>query len=388
MDILAYLPAVLLALAVGAGGVGALWWADRSRRHRTPETEAGVLDRNGIEVLGVLASTVILLDTDDDVVRATSEAYSYGLVRNDSLVHDELKSMVRKVREDGRTRERQFIVSRSALEGSGRLRLDVRAALLTGGVLLLLVDDTTAQLRLEETRRDFVANVSHELKTPVGAIGLLAETVEDCADEPDTVRHFAGRMQIESRRLSTLVQEIIDLSRLQEPDALRNPEVLDVDTVVQEAVDAVRVAAGARRITLVAGGVPDLGVYGDRYLLVTALRNLLDNAVRHSHDGGRVSVGISHSDQQVRIAVVDQGDGIEPEYQGRVFERFFRVDPARSRETGGTGLGLSIVKHVVADHGGRVDLWSEPGKGSTFTVVLPEASASAEDGQDTTEEDS
>ena len=348
MDILAYLPAVLLALAVGAGGVGALWWADRSRRHRTPETEAGVLDRNGIEVLGVLASTVILLDTDDDVVRATSEAYSYGLVRNDSLVHDELKSMVRKVREDGRTRERQFIVSRSALEGSGRLRLDVRAALLTGGVLLLLVDDTTAQLRLEETRRDFVANVSHELKTPVGAIGLLAETVEDCADEPDTVRHFAGRMQIESRRLSTLVQEIIDLSRLQEPDALRNPEVLDVDTVVQEAVDA----------------------------------------VRHSHDGGRVSVGISHSDQQVRIAVVDQGEGIEPEYQGRVFERFFRVDPARSRETGGTGLGLSIVKHVVADHGGRVDLWSEPGKGSTFTVVLPEASASAEDGQDTTEEDS
>lgn len=379
MDLSVLLPSVLGAFVAGAAVVGVVWWSWRSRKTRVVEAEPGILDRNGIEVLGVLASTVILLDIDDDVLRATSEAYSYGLVRNDSLVHDELKEMVRKVRSDGRTRERQFIVARSALEGSGRLRLDVRAALLTGGVLLLLVDDTTAQLRLEETRRDFVANVSHELKTPVGAIALLAETVEECADEPDTVRHFAHRMQVESSRLSALVQEIIDLSRLQEPDALRNPEILDVDTVVQEAIDSVRVAAASRRINLLSGGVPDLSVYGDRYLLVTALRNLLDNAVRHSRDAGRVSVGISRAEDQVRIAVVDQGDGIAEEHKTRVFERFFRADPARSRETGGTGLGLSIVKHVAADHGGRVELWSEPGKGSTFTVVLPEASAPAED---------
>lgn len=369
-----------LALGLGIAVAAALWWRDRARRAAELEPGAGLLDRNGLEVLSVLASTIVLLDTDDEVLRASPEAYSYGLVRNDRLAHQELRDLARQVREEGEVRERQLIVSRSAVEGSGRLRLEVRVAPLTGGLLLLLVDDSTAQLRLEETRRDFVANVSHELKTPVGAIALLAETVEDSADDAGMVRHFAHRMQVESTRLAALVQEIIDLSRLQEPDALRNPQVLDLDEVIADALDAVRVAAGARRITLVSGGFMGASVYGDRYLLVTALRNLLDNAVRHSHEAGRVAVGVSVDDQQVRIAVVDQGDGIPAELQGRLFERFFRADAARSRATGGTGLGLSIVKHVVADHGGRVDLWSEQNKGSTFTVVLPQAATPAVNG--------
>lgn len=223
-------------------------------------------------------------------------------------------------------------------------------------------------------RRDFVANVSHELKTPVGAIQLLAETVEAGADDPDFVRDYSGRMRKEARRLGVLVQEIIELTRLQEGDALAEPEVVDVDDVVAEAVDRVRVEADGRQITLVAGGTKGLRVRGDAALITTAVRNLLDNAIRYSEPRTRVSVGVSLDAEDpdiVRIAVVDQGIGIPKEEQERVFERFYRVDKARSRATGGTGLGLSIVKHVAADHGGTVELWSAPGRGSTFTLVLP-----------------
>jgi len=185
---------------------------------------------------------------------------------------------------------------------------------------------------------------------------------------------FHRRMRKEARRLGVLVQEIIELTRLQEGDALAEPEVVDIDDVVAEAVDRVRVEADGSQIDLVTGGTQGLRVRGDSALITTAVRNLLDNAIRYSEPRTRVSVGVSldpeHSDI-VRIAVVDQGIGIPKEEQERVFERFYRVDKARSRATGGTGLGLSIVKHVAADHGGTVELWSAPGRGSTFTLVLP-----------------
>jgi len=223
-------------------------------------------------------------------------------------------------------------------------------------------------------RRDFVANVSHELKTPVGAICLLAETVEGAVDDPRIVRDYIGRIRKESTRLETLVQEIIELSRLQEGDALVEPDDVDLDAVVAEALDRVRTEAEAEEVVLVAGGTRGLHVRGDAALITTAVRNLLDNAIRYSDPRTRVSVGLSvdaDDAELVRIAVVDQGIGIAKEAQGRVFERFYRVDKARSRATGGTGLGLSIVKHVAADHGGTVELWSTPGRGSTFTLVLP-----------------
>jgi len=218
-----------------------------------------------------------------------------------------------------------------------------------------------AAKRLEDMRRDFVANVSHELKTPVGAIQLLAETVEAGADDPDFVRDYSGRMRKEACRLGVLVQEIIELTRLQEGDALAEPEVVDIDDVVAEAVDRVRVEADGRQIALVSGGTKGLRVRGDAALITTAVRNLLDNAIRYSEPRTRVSVGVSLDAEDpdiVRIAVVDQGIGIPKEEQERVFERFYRVDKARSRATGGTGLGLSIVKHVAADHGGTVLLSS------------------------------
>ena len=260
------------------------------------------------------------------------------------------------------------------MPGAGQFHLQVRVAGIGQGRVLILIEDHTAARRVEAMRRDFVANVSHELKTPVGAIQLLAETVEAGADDPDFVRDYSGRMRKEARRLGVLVQEIIELTRLQEGDALAEPEVVDIDDVVAEAVDRVRVEADGRQIALVAGGTKGLRVRGDAALITTAVRNLLDNAIRYSEPRTRVSVGVSLDAEDpdiVRIAVVDQGIGIPKEEQERVFERFYRVDKARSRATGGTGLGLSIVKHVAADHGGTVELWSAPGRGSTFTLVLP-----------------
>lgn len=362
----------LVALLVVAAGIIAFLVSERERSaHRRQDEGDGPDDV--VSVLSVLPQAVLVLEPDDDVQRASAAAYSYGLVRNDTLAHPEVREMVAGVRRDGRIRDAELTLTRGPLEGAGTLRMQVRVAALRHGRVLVLAEDRTTARRLEEIRRDFTANVSHELKTPVGALGLLAETVADAADEPDTVRHFAGQMQKESARLAALVQELIELSRLQEPDALVDPEVVDLDAVVAEAVDRVRVEAMSRKVTLVLGGTKGVKVYGDAALLTTAVRNLLDNAIRYSDPAGRVSVGVSCRDALVRIAVVDQGAGISPEQRERVFERFYRGDEARSRETGGSGLGLSIVKHIANDHGGRVELWSTEGKGSTFTLVLPQA---------------
>ena len=308
------------------------------------------------------------------MLRASAAAYTFNIVRDDAVVEPTVAAMVNRVRASGQAQDAAVTVSRGRVPGAGQFHLQVRVAGIGQGRVLILIEDHTAARRVEAMRRDFVANVSHELKTPVGAIQLLAETVEAGADDPDFVRDYSGRMRKEARRLGVLVQEIIELTRLQEGDALAEPEVVDVDDVVAEAVDRVRVEANGRQITLVAGGTKGLRVRGDAALITTAVRNLLDNAIRYSEPRTRVSVGVSLDAEDpdiVRIAVVDQGIGIPKEEQERVFERFYRVDKARSRATGGTGLGLSIVKHVAADHGGTVELWSAVGRGSTFTLVLP-----------------
>jgi len=372
MEFMQILSVVLMALLVVAAGIIAFLVSERERSGYRDADRGDGLD-DVISVLSVLPQAVLVLEPDGDVQRASAAAYAFGLVRNDVVAHPEVRDLVDGVRRDGRIRDAELTLSRGPVEGAGTLRMQVRVAPLRHGRVLVLAEDRTAARRLEEMRRDFTANVSHELKTPVGALGLLAETVADAADEPDTVRHFAGQMQKESGRLASLVQELIDLSRLQEPDALVDPELVDLDAVVAEAVDRVRVEAMSRKVTLVLGGEKGVKVYGDAALLTTAVRNLLDNAVRYSAPTGRVSVGVQRRDALVRIAVVDQGAGIGPEQRERVFERFYRGDEARSRETGGSGLGLSIVKHIANDHGGRVELWSTEGKGSTFTLVLPEA---------------
>lgn len=236
-------------------------------------------------------------------------------------------------------------------------------------ILVSATDESVAQ-RVEAVRRDFVANVSHELKTPVAAIGLLAEATLDSADDPESVRHFAGRLHSESVRLGALVTELITLSRLQGADP-QVDAVVEVDAVVDESIGRVAAAADAAGIAVVADRESHLLVRGDRALLTMALTNLISNAINYSPAGTQVSVSRTTTEGQVRIAVTDRGVGIAPEHTERVFERFFRVDPARSRSTGGTGLGLAIVKQVVVNHGGTASVWSRPGLGSTFTLTLP-----------------
>jgi len=359
-------------LLTGALAVVAVRYSERQQTAMPEPAVAPALPAGVGDVLAVLRSSGIVVDTADKVVNNSPSAVAYGLVRGEELVHDELRHLARQVRRDGVIREARLELSRGPL-GQGHTIMQARVAPLGGSHVLLLVEDNTKAARVEEVRRDFVANISHELKTPVGGLALLAEAVLDAKEDPEAVERFAGRMQVESARLAELVKEIVELSRLQVADTLHQPRLVDVTAATREAIDHSRVGAEARRIELVDSCEPDLKVYGDEDLLVTAVRNLIGNAVAYSEPGTRVAVGARLRDDVVEVTVADQGHGIAPEEQERIFERFYRVDAARSRATGGTGLGLSIVKHVAANHGGEVTVWSEPGRGSTFTIRLPAA---------------
>jgi two-component system sensor histidine kinase SenX3 len=361
----------LLGLVVGIAATLAFRYSERVQHHIPPQPEP-VLDESLVRVLAVLRSAVVVLDDDGGVLRASAPAYAFGIVRGGRIAPAPVLDLIDDVRNHGVIRDEELELPRGPV-GRGTIMVQVRVAKIGTHLLLVLVEDRTEARRVEAIRRDFVVNVSHELKTPVGALALLAETVEAAADDPEAVRRFAGRMQRESTRLSALVHEIIELSRLQVAGGLGAMALVDVDRVVAEAVDRARTTAMSKSITIDAGGARGETVYGGHALLVTAVRNLLDNAVAYSGAGTHVGVGVRRAGDLVEIAVVDQGIGIARTDQERVFERFYRVDPARSRDTGGTGLGLSIVKHVVADHGGDVVIWSQPGRGSTFTLRIPAA---------------
>lgn len=362
---------ILLGITV-AGVALVAYWISQRYWGQIDEPDAEPKDAAEIAALfAALPQSHIVLDADNTVLRASSITFAYNLVRNGQL-RDELRELADVARREGEISDLELRLPRRG-QNVPDLRLWVRAAPLSGENALILFEDNTEKRRLEETRRDFIANVSHELKTPVGAIGLLAEAIRQVADEPENVRRFSGKLMIASERLADLVQEIIQLSRLQDSDVLADSDFVEVDHIVTEALDRVRVEAEDRGIKLFSGGQTGLRVYGDRSLLTTAVRNLLDNAVRYSRPHGQVSVGVTSDSGEVHIAVVDAGEGIPADARDRIFERFYRGDRARSRETGGSGLGLSIVKHVTADHGGRIKLWSQKGQGSTFTMILPEA---------------
>jgi two-component system, OmpR family, sensor histidine kinase SenX3 len=378
---------------MGVFGMLAFSASERSRR-RTVEMHEPSLPDGSAEVLSVVGKAFIVIDAVDGVVRASPGAYAFGLVRGHTVVHRELIELAHRVRRDGVIEERDLQLPRGPLTGhntaarpqeagpqepaphasmsnQGTIVVQVRVAPLGEEYILLLADDRTEIARTEAVRNDFVANVSHELKTPVGAISLLAEALEASPDDEATVRRFAARMHTESARLAALVQDIIELSRLQSKDAAQAGTDVDITSVIAEAVDRTRMPAQSKNITLAVGATSHAIVHGDKQQLVTALRNLIDNAVRYSPEHTQVGIGMLVSDDVVAVSISDQGDGMSPEDQDRVFERFYRVDAARSRHTGGTGLGLSIVKHIVSNHGGEVTLWSAPGTGSTFTVRLP-----------------
>ena len=367
--------ALVFGILLGAG-VFAIVLAAARRGQRAVDVVSIAVPDGVDQVLDALESAGVVIDPSNNVVKASPGAVTLGLVWNHALVHPELTDLVDQVRRSGEPVSEELHISRGPF-GDATLYLFVRIARLGARYVLLLAEDRTESYRLDEVRRDFVANISHELKTPIGAVGLLAEALVSASDEPEQVKRFAKRLTKESERLARITQEIIELSRLQATDALAKAELVDVDSVVAVAIDQNRVLADSHKVQLVSGGDAGAEVYGDETLLATAIDNLVSNAIQYSPKSTRVGIGVSNRDGVVEIAVTDQGVGIPDDDQERVFERFFRTDHARSRNTGGSGLGLSIVKHVVQNHGGDVRVWSQPGRGSTFTIRLPEASQAA-----------
>ena len=332
---------------------------------------------DGVEqVIHAMESAGVVVDPSNNVLVASPGALALGLVWNHALIHPELVDVIRAVRRNGEPVAQELHLARGPF-GEANIYLFVRVARLGSRYVLVLADDRTESYRLDQVRRDFIANISHELKTPIGAVGLLAEALVEASKDADQVKRFAKRLTKESERLARITQEIIELSRLQAEDALTKPDLVDIDEVVAAAIDQNRVAADRNDIRLISGGDAGTEVYGDEALLQVALHNLIANAIQYSPSGSRVGIGVTSSDGVVEIAVTDQGVGIAEADRERVFERFFRADSSRSRHTGGSGLGLSIVKHVAQNHGGDVRVWSQAGNGSTFTIRLPAASHAA-----------
>jgi two-component system sensor histidine kinase SenX3 len=331
-------------------------------------------------VVEALDHGVIVIDRDERAVLVNPAARAMGVLDVDTLAFPGLLSIARKSIETGEHLTTSVDLPMGRL-GREPIALSVTAVPLRGteerttGVCLLLAD-VSEQRRLEAVRRDFVANVSHELKTPVGALTLLAEAIQDAAREPEMVARFASRIQHEGSRLARLVGELMELSRVQGVDPMPGATEVDVASIVSEAIERTRLAADQAAITLTSACEQGLRVRGNEAQLATAVANLVDNAVAYSGSGTRVAVAAraSHDEEMrptVDIAVTDQGIGIAEADRDRIFERFYRVDPARSRATGGTGLGLAIVKNIVTNHLGAISVWSAVGSGSTFTIRLP-----------------
>ncbi|MPZ63208.1 MAG: two-component sensor histidine kinase [Propionibacteriales bacterium] len=367
-DSLAIAAVGVIGVVLGAGSILAFRFSERSQS-AVPEQQEPVVPPGVNAVLSALRSSALVIAPDDTVLKATAPAHALGLVRGNRLVVQELLDLVRQVRRDGESREADLTIAQPF--GRPPTYVAARLAPLGSRLVLALVEDQTRERRVEAIRRDFVANVSHELKTPIGALALLAEAVGEAADDPDAVRRFSHRMQKESERLSRLVQQIIELSRLQGDDPIDAAMAVSLDDVVDAAIDRSRVDAQTKSIELSRAGETGVTIVGNGAQIELALGNLVENAITYSAEGTHVVVSVKASDEGAELTVTDQGVGIPQHELDRIFERFYRIDPARSRSTGGTGLGLSIVKHVAASHGGEVRVWSVEGEGSSFTMRLP-----------------
>lgn len=341
-------------------------WLRRSEE--TPRREAPPIL---FDVLEQLDQDVLLLAPGDISLFTSPGIENLNILKDGRILSPELLAIIRVVRRTGINQSGKIEVPRGPI-GEGVRELTVKVISLEKDlqILVLLSDESEAE-RVHEVRRDFVANISHELKTPIGALSLLSEAVLSAKNEPASVEKFASRMQQEARRLTELVQEIINLSRLQDSDPLQIAEPLSVGELISEAVDQCQTTSEARKIGISVSQQSDVKVFGDRDQLLMAIHNLIENAINYSPENTNVSISTSAEADIVTISVADQGIGIPESDLERIFERFYRVDPARSRETGGTGLGLSIVKHVAAKHGGEIKVWSSQNVGSTFAFRLP-----------------
>jgi two-component system sensor histidine kinase SenX3 len=324
-----------------------------------------------LNVLNQLDGASLVIAPGEVAIFTNSEAEQLGILRDGRIQSEELLASIRVVRRTNAKQTGTIDIARGPI-GEGKREITVTVIPLTENelVLVLLRDESEAQ-RVHDVRRDFVANISHELKTPIGALSLLSEAVLGAKDDSEAVSRFAARMQVESKRLTDLVQEIIQLSRVQDSDPLKEAQILSSDDIIKEALDQCRTTADSRQISLTFQDSDSGALLGDRDQLTMAIHNLIENAINYSPAETKVAVSTSIENGIITIAVADQGIGIPEAEVERIFERFYRVDPARSRETGGTGLGLSIVKHIINKHGGEISVWSSENVGSTFSIRLP-----------------
>jgi two-component system sensor histidine kinase SenX3 len=380
-----------------AAGLGSAVTGDGAGRDRHRRPRSG-LGRKSLDSLRV---GVVVLDTDDEPVVINPSARAMGLLRAGAgpgtiAAHPIIRTLAGQVRRTGVRREVELDLPRGRDGGpQDSLGLHLRAVGLGGGYVAIEAADVTEAHRVARVRRDFVANVSHELKTPIGALQLLAEalldatdpagsgrpagaiaggqvqTAGDAAEDVAAARRFAERIHHESSRLGRLVNELLELSRLQGAEPLPQPLPVPVDWLIAEVVDRTRTAAAVKRIEVRVSGDRGATMYGSDSQLATAVGNLVENAVAYSPEETTVTVVVHAGEEFVEVSIADQGIGIPPGDLDRIFERFYRADQARSRATGGTGLGLAIVKHIATNHGGRVDVSSTPGQGSTFVLRLP-----------------
>ncbi len=365
--------ALAIGLVIGVGLSMIVVWAYRARARVEEEASSAIPD--GVaDVLNSMDDAACVVDTSGLVLARSHAAKRFGIDVGSNLENQELRQLVRSVRSTGGTDTETMRITRGGLSLDPRL-VSARASVLGSRLMLLIIRDVTEQERLDQMRTDFVANTSHELKTPVGAVSLLAEAIESAADDPAQVRIFAARILAEATRLGQLTGRIMSLSRLQAADGLAEVNPVAIDEVITASIEAHGVQADSAGVELARGGDRGVWVRGDAQILIEAIGNLIANAIVYSPRGSRVGVGVKADGDVVEIAVADQGIGISETDRERIFERFYRADEARSRRTGGTGLGLSIVKHATQRHGGEVLLWSRPGRGSTFTIRLPRIDA-------------
>ena len=324
-----------------------------------------------LKTLNTLDRDSLILDKNGNAIFTTNNIDKLNILKDGKIFSEEFLALIRVVRRTGEKQEASFELPRGPI-GEGKREIQVSVSMLSeNGLVLIIIDDEGEKQRIDAVRRDFITNISHELKTPITALSLNSDALLEVKNEPDQVVRFADRIKQQAGRLNDLVQEIINLSKLQDADPLdvaRNVNILDV---VKEAINQCETNAEARKISINLEKEDVAVVLGNRDQLVMAVHNLIENAINYSAAGTNVTIVVEVNEEIVEITVKDQGIGIAQSEIDRIFERFYRVDPARSRATGGTGLGLSIVKHVAQNHGGEIKVWSAPGVGSTFSLRLP-----------------
>ena len=359
---------LLLGLLIG-GALTYLWMKKSSigeSSNLIPDSSKDLL----LKLIQSLPDIVIWVDRENKIKYASDVALSLNIARDEKIQIPELENLISAAREIDDPIVKKVKAKRPL--GIAKLNLDTWITRLEQGEVLLWSQNNSVISRVEDVRRDFVANISHELKTPVGALSLLSEAIEEAGKDSEAIQKFAKRIGPETKRLTNVIRDIIDLSQVQSDDPLASANAVEIDKVINDAIDAVQLLADLHSIEIIQVNAPDVKIVGDYYQLVMAIRNLLSNAITFSPVNSRITVGANLKNGVVEITVSDQGIGISLENQSRIFERFYRVDPARSRTTGGTGLGLAIVKHVCENHGGEVSLWSVQGQGSTFTLKFPQ----------------